>query len=87
MSKADFVAFQNGDLKISVHLPQINASNQLKLYQHVSTLFRIKDRYQLMVDDDDQLYIAIGSIGAQYIILIDLDDCTLIRGIKSYKKW
>ena len=35
MSKADFAAFPNGNLKILVHLHLIDASNKLKLYQHI----------------------------------------------------
>ena len=87
MSKADFVAFPNGNLKILVHLPLIDASNKLKLYQHISTPFHInKDGFQLTIDGDEQEFIAIGSMGTLYAIMKNLDDCTSIRDIKICQK-
>ena len=87
MSKAGFVAFPNGNLKILVHLPLIDASNKLKLYQHISTPFHInKYGFQLMIDGDEQEFIAIGAMGTLYAIMKNLDDCTSIRDIKICQK-
>ena len=87
MSKSDYVAFPYSNLKILVHLPLIDASNKLKLYQHISTPFRInKDGYQLMIDGDDLEFIAIGSMDTLYAIMKNLDDCTSILDIKICQK-
>ena len=49
----------------------------------LSTPFHInKDGNQIMIDGDDQEFIAIGSIGTLYAILKNLEDCTSIRDIK-----
>ena len=63
MSHCDFVGFPGGEIKILLHLPLMNPVDKLKLYQHISTPGWIsKDGYQLLVDGQNEEFLAIGSM-------------------------
>ena len=89
MPHCDFVGFPNGEIKLILHLPLVNPLDRLKLYQHIPTPVWIsKDGYQLLVDGQSELFLAIGSMGTLYATFSSTElssECVTIRETRLCK--
>ena len=89
MSHCDFVGFPGGDLRIFLHLAFLNPLDNVKLNQHISTPGQIlKDGYQLLVDGQNEEFLAIGSMRTLHATFSSSElssDCVSIRDTKLCK--
>ena len=77
--KTDFVALPEGIIHILVHIPVVDISSKLKLFQHIPTPITA-GKYQMAVDDRaEPRYLAINQDFTLYATLHNLDKCIPMR--------
>ena len=77
--KTDFVARPEGIIHVLVHIPVVDISSKLKLFQHIPTPITA-GKYQMAVDDrSEPKYLAINQDFTLYASLHNLEKCTQMR--------
>ena len=77
--KTDFVARPEGIIYVLVHIPVVDISSKLKLFQHIPTPITA-GKYQIAVDDRaEPRYLAINQDFTLYATLHNLDKCIPMR--------
>ena len=77
--KTDFVAHPHGIIHVLIHIPVVDISSKLKLYQHVPTPID-SGKYQIAIDDQaEPKYLAINQDFTLYATMHNLDRCTPMR--------
>ena len=77
--KTDFVARPEGIIHVLVHIPVVDISSKLKLFQHIPTPITA-GKYQIAVDDRaEPRYLAINQDFTLYATLHNLDKCIPMR--------
>ena len=77
--KTDFVAHPHGIIHVLIHIPVVDISSKLKLYQHVPTPID-SGKYQIAIDDQaEPKYLAINQDFTLYATMHNLDRCNPMR--------
>ena len=77
--KGDFVAFENGLVKVLVHIPVISSGNKMKLFKYIpSPQHNFAQSYQFIIENDDT-FLAVNSEATLFTTMTSLDSCISMR--------